>query len=52
MRNWINMPLERSIRWINGATGGTAIDRRSVPSGATNYWWDAVANAPGPALTT
>lgn len=52
MRNWINTPLERSIRWINGATGGTSIDRRSVAVGATNYWWDATAASPGPALDT
>lgn len=50
MRTSIATPLPRSVRWINGALGGTAIDRRSKPAGSTEYWWDAVAGAPGPSL--
>lgn len=49
-------PVTTSIKWINGATGGTAIDRRSVAGGSTAYWWDVAANGglggPGPALDT
>ncbi|MBE3637457.1 hypothetical protein [Mangrovicoccus algicola] len=52
----IAAPQDLSLRITDGATGGTAIDKRSVPVGLNAYWWDALANgglgAPGPALTT
>ncbi|WP_108259854.1 hypothetical protein [Mangrovicoccus ximenensis] len=45
-----------SVQFVNGATGGTAIDRRSVTGGSTAYWWDVGANGgtggPGPVLDT
>ncbi|WP_138464847.1 hypothetical protein [Poseidonocella sp. HB161398] len=39
-----------SVSFVNGATGGTAIDRRSVRGDSEGYWWDAEAAAPGPSL--
>lgn len=52
LRNWIATPLNRSVRSVQGATGGTAIDSRCVDAGQTSYWWNAANNTPGPALTT
>lgn len=52
LRNWIQSPLTRSIRSVQAATGGSAMDRRSVDSGVTNYWWNTTNNTPGSALTT
>ena len=49
---WLDTAVTASIKWIDGATGGTAIDKRSVADGATNYWWDAVLGETGPALDT
>lgn len=45
---WLSAALDLDINFIDGATGGSAIDRRSSD---TNYWWDAGAGTPGPALT-
>lgn len=53
---WVQSAIDESINWIQGSTGATAIDRRSVGPSDTNYWWDAAANdglgGPGPALDT
>lgn len=51
---WLQAAIDTSINWIAGATGGTAIDKRSTSGGSTAYWWDHTLNAglggPGPAL--
>ncbi|WDA11399.1 hypothetical protein [Paracoccus marcusii] len=52
LRNWLQTPARTSVQWVNGATGGSALDRRSVNAGSENYWWDAIAGAPGPCMTT
>lgn len=52
LRNWLQTPIHKSVRWVNGATGGSALDRRSVSAESDLYWWDNATDLPGPALTT
>lgn len=44
--------LDPSLRWIDGATGGTALMQQAVGVGETNYWLATDGTTNGPALTT
>ncbi|WP_172330369.1 hypothetical protein [Mangrovicoccus sp. HB161399] len=39
-----------SVDFVNGATGGTPLDRRSAGPSSGPHWWDAATGKPGPAL--
>lgn len=46
---WMETALDLDLRYVDGATGGSAVDSRSSGS---NYWWDASGPSDGPAMTT